>query len=163
MQVTFKGSPLTLVGTPVTVGAAFPDFTVTGNDLSPVSLADTQGVRIILTVPSVDTPTCETEVVTFNKRASEIPGVSVYTVSLDLPFAQSRFCGAQGIDAVRTVSDYKDHSFGKATGTYIAELGLLARAAFVVNAAGTVVHVEYVRETAEQPDYDAILAAAKNA
>lgn len=163
MQVTFKGDPLTLVGTQLKVNDTFPNFTVAKNDLSPLTLADTSGIRIFLTVPSVDTPTCETEVVTFNKRASEISGVSICTVSLDLPFAQSRFCGAQGIDNVITASDYKDKSFADATGTYIKELGLLTRAVFVVDGSNKVVYADYVSEVTEEPNYEAALEAAKKA
>lgn len=163
MQVTFKGDPLTLFGTQLKVNDTFPDFTVAKNDLSPLSLSDTSGVRIFLTVPSVDTPVCETEVATFNKRASEVEGVSVYTISMDLPFAQARFCGSQGIDKVTTASDYKDKNFSQATGTYINELALLTRAAFVVNSEGKIVYVQYVPEVTDQPDFDAILNSAKSA
>ena len=162
MKVTFKGDPLTLVGSQIGVGATFPDFTVTKNDLSPLTLADTNGVRIFLAVPSIDTPVCDLEVMTFNNRASEISGVSIYTISMDLPFAQARWCGAAGVKSVITASDYKDRSFAKATGTLVEELGLLTRAAFVVDQNGKVVHVEYLEEITEQPDFDAILAAAKS-
>lgn len=163
MQVTFQGNPLTLSGTQLKVGDAFPAFNVTKNDLSELSLSDTSGVRIFLTVPSLDTPVCDLEVKTFNQRASEVPGVSVYTVSMDLPFAQERWCGAANAEAVITASDYKDRVFGKATGTFITELALLSRAAFVVDANGKVTHVEYVSEITEQPNYDAVLNAAKQA
>ena len=162
MKITFQGSPLTLVGTQIKVGDLFPNFTVTKNDLSPLTLADTNGVRIFLTVPSIDTPVCDLEVMTFNNRASEIPGVSVYTVSMDLPFAQGRWCGANAVEVVETVSDYKARSFANATGTLIEALALLTRAAFVVDAAGKVVHVQYLEEITEQPNFDAILEAAKS-
>lgn len=162
MKITFQGNPLTLVGTPIKVGDVFPDFTVTKNDLSDLTLAETSGVRIFLAVPSVDTPVCDLEVMTFNKRVSEIPGVSVYTISMDLPFAQARWCGANAVEAVMTASDYKDRTFAQATGTLIEELALLTRAAFVVDANGKVAHVEYLEEITEQPDFDTILAAAKS-
>ena len=162
MKVTFQGEPLTLVGTGLKVGDMFPDFTVSKNDLSTLMFADTSGVRIFLAVPSLDTPVCDLEVMTFNNRVSEIPNVSVYTISMDLPFAQSRWCGANHVEAVQTVSDYKDRSFAKGTGTYIEELGLLTRAAFVVDANGKVVHVEYLKEITEQPDFDTILEVAKS-
>lgn len=162
MNVTFQQNPLTLVGKQLQVGDVLPEFTVVKNDLSPLASTDTTGVRIFLAVPSLDTPVCDLEVMTFNNRISEVPGVTVYTVSMDLPFAQSRWCGASGVESVVTVSDYKDRTFAKATGTYIEELGLLTRAAFVVDAAGKVTHVEYLSEITEQPDFDAILAAAKS-
>jgi len=163
MQVTFQGNPLTLVGKQIQVGDTLPTFTVAQNDLSPMSLEDTNGVRIFLSVPSLDTPVCDTEIRTFNQRATEIPGVSVHTLSMDLPFAQARWCGAAGIEAVTTASDYKDRSFAEATGTFIEELGLLTRAAFVVDANNVVKHVEYLKEITEQPNFDAILNAAKTA
>ena len=162
MKVTFQGNPLTLVGTQVKVGDTLKDFAVSKNDLSPLTLKDTSGVRIFLAVPSLDTPVCDLEVITFNKRTAELPGVSVYTMSMDLPFAQARWCGAAGVETVVTASDYKDRQFGAATGTLIEELGLLTRAAFVVDANGVVTHVEYLNEITEQPNFDAIIAAAKS-
>ena len=163
MQVTFKGNPVTLVGKEVKVGDTFRDFEVSKNDLSPLTLKDTNGVRVFLTVPSVDTPVCDLEVRTFNEKASQLQGVTVYTVSLDLPFAQARWCAAEGIENVVTVSDYKDRAFGEATGTYVKELGLLTRAAFVVDSSNKVTHVEYLGEIAEQPNFEAIINAAKEA
>ena len=163
MQVTFKGGPLNIVGKQLSVGDVFGEFTVARNDLSPLTLGDTSGVRVFLTVPSLDTPTCDTEVRSFNKRASEIPGTSVYAISMDLPFAQGRWCGASGIDSVVTASDYKDRAFAQATGTYIQELGLLTRAVFVVGSDGRVAYVQYCPEITEEPDYEAALNAAKNA
>jgi len=161
MKVTFQGNPLELVGKQIKVGDQFPDFTVTKNDLSTLTLTDTSGIRIFLTVPSLDTPVCDLEVMTFNQRASEIPGVSVYTLSMDLPFAQARWCGANAVDGVVTASDYKERSFADATGTFIKELALLTRAVFVVDATGAIVYVQYLEEITEQPDFDAILEAAK--
>ena len=162
MKITFMGNPLTLVGTQLKAGDMLPDFTVTKNDLSPLTLADTQGkTRIFLAVPSLDTPVCDMEIREFNKRAAELPNVIIYTISMDLPFAQARWCGAAGVENVVTASDYKDRVFAAATGTMIEELGLLTRAAFVVDASGKVVHVEYLEEITNQPDYNAILAAAK--
>jgi thiol peroxidase len=154
-QVRFQDSPVTLLGTQLTVGDALPDFTVTDNALEPVSLAQTSGVRVFLTVPSLDTPVCDLEVRTFGAKATALPGVSFYAVSMDLPFAQARWCGATGIDQVATLSDYKDHSFAAATGTLIEELGLLTRAVFVVDAAGRVAYVQYVPEVTDAPDYAA--------
>lgn len=163
MKVTFQGSPLTLEGTQLSVGDKFPDFTVTKNDLSKLTLKDTQGVRVILTVPSLDTGVCDTEVNTFNKRASEISGVSIYTISADLPFAQARWCGAAAVTSVVTASDYNERSFGASTGTFIKELALLTRAVFVLNAASEVVYVEYLEEITNEPNYDAAIEAAKKA
>jgi thiol peroxidase len=114
---------------------------------------------VFLSVPSIDTPVCDLEVRTFNTKAAGLPGVTVYAVSMDLPFAQARWCGAAGVEAVKTESDYKDHSFAAATGTLIEELGLLARAVFVVDDADTVTYVQYVTETTDAPDYDAAYAA----
>ncbi|MCL2608280.1 MAG: thiol peroxidase [Treponema sp.] len=163
MKITFQGNPLTLEGEQVKVKDSLKAFGVAKNDLSPLWLADTKGVRIFLAVPSLDTPVCDTEVRKFNQKASELKNVTVYAVSMDLPFAQARWCAGAGIANVVSVSDYKDHSFAKATGTFIKELGLLTRAAFVVNSAGSVVYAEYLEEITQEPNYDAILAAAKSA
>lgn len=163
MKVTFQGGPVTLTGTEIKVGDKMPGFTIVGNDMGAVTLEDTSGVRVFLTVPSLDTPVCDLEVRTFNKRAQELGNIQVWSISMDLPFAQARWCGAAGVDAVKTASDYKDRAFGQATGTYIQELGLLARAVFVVDSSGTVVYVEYVPEVTDAPDYDAALAKAKEA
>ena len=162
-QVTLKGNPFTLEGSAVSVGDAAPNFTVVGNDLSEVSLADTSGVRIFSVVPSLDTPVCDQQTRRFNEEAANLDGVTIYTVSCDLPFAQKRWCGAAGIENVVTVSDYKDRNFGAAYGTMINELKIECRAVFVVDADGKVVHAEYVPEIAEHPNYDAVLAAAKGA
>lgn len=157
MNITFKGNPVTLEGNTLKAGDRFPDFAITDNDLGTFRLSDTKGVRVIATVPSVDTSVCALEVRTFNQKAAKIPGVSVIVVSMDLPFAQQRWCAAEGIEAVKTYSDYKDHSFGHATGTYVKELGLLARAVFVVDGTGVITHAEYVPEIGHQPDFDRIL------
>lgn len=161
MQVKFNGGPVTLTGTQLNVGDPMPDFLVKANDLSDVMLDNTSGVRVFVTVPSLDTPVCDLEVRTFNKRVQELSGVEVWTVSMDLPFAQARWCGAAGVDVVKTVSDYKDRSFGQVTGTMISELGLLTRAVFVVGATGEVAYVEYVPEVTEQPNFDAAFAKIK--
>lgn len=163
MKVTFQGNPLSLSGHQVRVGELFKNFHVVKNDLSPLSFTETHGVRIFLTVPSLDTPVCDMEVKTFNERASSLPEVTIYTVSMDLPFAQERWCGSSGVNSVVTVSDYKDRSFAEATGTLIQELGLLTRAAFVVDSQNEIVHVEYLDEITEQPDFESILSAAKSA
>lgn len=161
MQVTFQGAPLTLEGTQVKVGDKAPNFITVGNDLNPVSLNDTKGKRVFLSVPSIDTPVCDTEVRRFNEEASKLERVQVYTVSMDLPFAQARWCGAAGIENVKTISDYKDREFGKNYGVYINELGLLSRAVFVIDENDMVTYVEYLKEITEEPNYEAVLNALK--
>lgn len=163
MNITFNGGPVNLVGKPLQEGAPMPGFALAANDLSPITLKDTSGVRVFVAVPSLDTPVCDLEVRTFNQRIAELGGATVWVVSMDLPFAQARWCGAAGIDAVKTVSDYKDRSFAAATGTMIAELGLLTRAVFVVDSSGTVTYAEYVPEVTNAPDYDAVIAKVKEA
>jgi len=162
-QVTMKGNPLPLEGEEVKIGSAAPGFTLTGIDLKPVSLSDTSGVRIISIVPSLDTPVCDAQTRRFNEEAAQLDGVSILTVSRDLPFAQKRWCGAAGVDKVTTLSDYKDGSFGRAWGVMIEPLQIHARAVYVVDAANKVVYGQIVPEVAEHPDYEACLAAAKQA
>lgn len=157
MQVTFKGNAVTLSGKQLQVGDAMPDFTLIDTHLQKVQNYGTSGIRVFLTVPSLDTDVCDQEVRKFNQSAAELPKVTIYAVSMDLPFAQARWCGAAGVEAVRTLSDYKDHSFGRATGTRIDELGLLTRAVFVVNAEGKITYTEYVPEITSQPDYGVVL------
>ncbi len=140
-----------------------PNFMVTDKNLAPVTLADTSGVRVFVAVPSLDTPVCDSEVRTFNQQAAQLNNVTIWVVSMDLPFAQSRWCGAAGVEKVQTVSDYKDRSFGNVTGCYIQELGLLARAVFVVDSSNKVTHVEYVPEVTDQPDFTTILEKVKQA
>ena len=161
MKVTFQGNPLTLEGTQVKVGDTAPDFTVVNNDLNPLKLSDTKGKRVFLTVPSLDTPVCDTEVRRFNQEASKLGNVTIYTISMDLPFAQARWCGGANIDKVITASDYKDREFGKNYGVYINELGLLSRAVFVVDENNKVTYVEYLSEITNEPDYDKALNALK--
>ncbi|MCZ6489485.1 MAG: thiol peroxidase [Acidobacteria bacterium] len=159
---TMKGNPLTLVGKELKVGDKAPDFTLLGNDMKPVTLADTAGkVRILSTIPSLDTPVCDAETRRFNEEAANLPGVEILAVSMDLPFSQSRWCGAAGVKNVRTLSDYRERSFGPAYGVLIQELQLESRAVFVLDKDNTLRHVEYVKEVAEHPNYESILAAAK--
>ncbi|MFJ7665635.1 thiol peroxidase [Lysinibacillus sp. NPDC097195] len=162
-QITFKKGPVTLIGNEVKVGDQAPDFTVLANDLSPVTLKDSEGkIRLFSVVPSLDTGVCDAQTRRFNEEAGNLgDNVVIYTVSVDLPFAQKRWCGAAGIDAVQTVSDHRDLSFGEAYGVYIKELRLLARAVFVVDATGKVTYVEYVPEATDHPDYEAAIAAVK--
>ncbi len=163
--VTFKGNPLTLVGDAVSSGQSAPTFTLTANDLSDKSLDDYKGrVVVMATVPSLDTPVCDTEIRRFNEEAAGLgEDVSVLAVSMDLPFAQKRWCGAAGVERVETLSDYKDRSFGRNYGLFIKELGLLARAVIVIDKQGRIAHHELVKEVAEEPNYDAALSAAKAA
>lgn len=163
MKLKFQGKPVRVSGNTLKTGDTVPDFAVINNAMNTISLKDTKGVRIFLTVPSIDTPVCDLETRTFNEKTSEIPGVTVYTISMDLPFAQNRWCAANGIKNVITASDFKDRLFGKNFGTYMDDLGLLARAAFVVDSTNRIIYVEYVPEVTNQPNFDAILAAAKKA
>lgn len=162
--VTLRGNAMTLVGPELKVGDPAPDFRLVGNDMKAVTLADTAGkVRIVASVPSLDTPVCDAETKRFNEEAAKLPGVEILTVSMDLPFAQSRWCGAAGVKNVRTLSDYKERTFGPAYGVLIPELQLDARAVFVLDQNNTIRYVEYVKEVAEHPNYEAALAAAKQA
>lgn len=163
-RVTWGPAPVDLAGPELKVGDKAPsNFTLSANDLSNVtgeSLAGT--ARIIATVPSVDTPVCDLEIKRFNSEASKLPGVTVYVVSLDLPFAQKRWCGATGSENVKTLSDYKHRSFGEAYGVYVPAKGLLARAVFVIGKDDVIKHVEYVASVGTEPNYEAALAAAKS-
>lgn len=163
-NVTFINNPVTLVGQEVKVGDQAPNFTVLANDLSSVSLSDSKGsVRIISVVPSLDTGVCDQQTRTFNVEASKLENVQVLTISVDLPFAQKRWCAASGLDNVQTLSDHRDLSFGEAYGVVMQEFRLLARAVFVVNSKDEVVYVEYVTEGTNHPNYDSALEAAKSA
>jgi thiol peroxidase len=163
--VTMQGKPLTLIGPALTVGGTLPGFVLTANDMSDLSSASYEDKVLVLSVvPSLDTGVCALQTRTFNQKASKLSeDVVILTVSMDLPFAQKRFCGAEGIDRVITASDYKHRSFGPSFGVLIKELGLLARAVFVVDRSGTVRHVEYVSEISQEPSYDAVLAAVEAA
>jgi thiol peroxidase len=159
-----KGNPLVLVGPELKPGDTAPDFDVTGNDLKPFKLADTgKGVRIFSVVPSLDTPVCDQQTRRFNEEAATLGGIEIFTVSCDLPFAQKRWCGAAGVDKVKTVSDYRNGSFGEAWGTMLKDLRIESRAIFVVNGANKITYVEYVPEVTEHPNYDAALKAARSA
>jgi len=162
---TFQGNPLTLQGPELKVGDKSPDFTLLANDLSAVSLRNSAGkVRLISVVPSVDTPVCDMQTRRFNQEASNLgDGVVILTVSMDLPFAQKRWCGAAGVDRVVMLSDHRDASFGMAYGTLIKELRLESRAIFVADQNSIIKHVEYVKEITTHPNYEAAVLAAKNA
>ena len=163
VQTTFKHNPVTLLGNEVKVGDKAPDFTVLANDLSPVSLKDSEGkIRLFSVVPSLDTGVCDAQTRRFNEAAAELgDNVIIYTVSMDLPFAQKRWCGAAGIEAVQTVSDHREGSFGQAYGVLIESLRLLTRSIFVVDAEGIVTYVEYVPESTDHPNYEAAIEAVK--
>lgn len=162
--VTFKGNPVTLIGKELKAGDSAPDFTVLANDLSPVTLNDTDGkVRIISVVPSLDTGVCDAQTRKFNEEAAKLEDVVVLTVSMDLPFAQKRWCAAAGLENVMTVSDHRDGSFGEAYGVLMKELRLLARSVFVIDSANKITYVEYVPEGTTHPQYEAALEAAKAA
>ncbi|MBF0510094.1 MAG: thiol peroxidase [Deltaproteobacteria bacterium] len=160
--ITMKGNPLTLTGEEVKVGDKAPDFKVVDNGLAMVGFSSYLGkVCIISAVPSLDTPVCDLETRRFNTEAANLnPDVVILTISMDLPFAQKRWCGAAGVDKVITLSDYRDAAFGLAYGVLIKELRLLARAVFVVDRQGIIRYQEIVPEIASEPNYDAALKAA---
>ncbi len=161
--VTFKGNPLTLLGHEVKVGDPAPDFEVLDNDLNPFRFSLRRGqVCIIASVPSLDTPVCDFETHRFNEEASKLgPKVAILTISMDLPFAQKRWCGAAGVTNLQTLSDHRHAAFGLAYGVLIKELRLLARAVFVVDAPGTIQYLQLVKELTQEPDYDAVLQAVR--
>jgi len=160
---TMKGNPLTLIGPELKAGDPAPDFNVRTLDLKEFTLGHTGGkIRIFSVVPSLDTPVCDAQTRRFNEEAAKLgEGVEIITVSLDLPFAQKRWCGAAGVDKVKVVSDYYDRSFTQAYGTLIQELHISSRAVFVVDPGNIVRYAEYVPEIASHPDYDKALAAAR--
>ncbi len=160
---TLKGNPLALIGPELKAGDKAPDFELIGSDLKPVTLGPGGTVRIFSVVPSLDTPVCDAQTKRFNDEACSVPGVEVITVSMDLPFAQSRWCGAFGIDKVKMLSDHKSASFGANYGTLIEPLRIESRAIFVVDKNNLVTYAQYVGEVADHPDYEAALAAAKAA
>ncbi len=161
--ITLQGNPFTLVGPEIKSGAEAPNFTVTANDLSPVSLGDFEGkVKIISVVPSLDTAVCDMQTRRFNQEAAALgENVIVLTISMDLPFAQARWCGAAGVSAVKTLSDYRDASFGTAYGLLIKELRLLARAVLIVDGENVVQYVQIVPEVTTEPDYEDVLNALR--
>ena len=159
-----KGNPLTLIGPELQAGDHAPDFSVVDGSLSTVNLEKTGNhVRIISVVPSLDTPVCDLQTKRFNEEAAKLPGVDILTISMDLPFAQKRWCGSFGVDKVKMLSDHKSGSFGERYGTLIKELRIESRAIFVVDSDNNLRYVEYVKEVADHPNYDAALTAAKDA
>ena len=165
--VTFKGNPVKLGGNEVKAGQPAPDFTAVDTSLQPVRMSDARGkVVIVSAVPSLDTPVCDTETRRFNEEAGKVSGVEVWTVSRDLPFAQKRWCAAAGVANVKTLSDFRERTFGPAWGVELQDgplAGLVARAVFVVGKDGKVTHAEYVSDITKEPDYEAAIAAARKA
>ncbi len=159
--ITMKGNPLTLVGKELKVGDPAPDFEGLDNDLTPVRLSSFKGkVCVVSAVPSLDTPVCDMETRRFNEEAGTLGSdVLILTISMDLPFAQKRWCGAAGVDKVITLSDHRDASFGTTYGVLIKELRLLGRAVFVLDREGTIRYIQIVKEVTDEPDYDAVLKA----
>lgn len=160
-KVTMKGNPVTLLGPELKAGDKAPDFKLVNGSLQEVSLAGSAGkTRVLLAVPSLDTPVCAIETKKFNDKAADLgDGVVVYPVSLDLPFAQKRFCAAEKTEKVVPLSDYKHHTFGEAYGVLMKENGLFARAVFVIGPDDKIKYVQLVPEIAQEPDYDAVLAS----
>jgi thiol peroxidase len=157
--VTVNGKPMTLIGKRLKEGDPAPDFEVLDNDLLPVRLSSFRGkVCVISAVPSLDTPVCDVETRRFNEEAGQLsPDVQILTISMDLPFAQKRWCGAAGVDRVITLSDHREAEFGTKYGVLIKELRLLARALFVVDRDGIIRYIQIVGEVSREPDYDTVL------
>ncbi len=162
-EITLRGNPVHLAGDLPEVGSSAPDFTLTGADLGPVSLSDLAGKRVILNIsPSIDTGICATSVKVFNERVADLDNTVQIYVSADLPMAAGRFCGAEGLDSVITGSTFKNPEFGDAYGVRMLDgklEGLLARSVVVIDSDGKVIHTELVPEIAQEPDYDAAIAA----
>jgi len=160
---TFMGNPLTLLGNMVKAGDKAIDFTVLANDLSPVKLSDFDGkIKILSLAPSIDTSVCAAQTRKFNVEAAKLTDAVILAISMDLPFALGRFCAAEGIDAVKTLSDHRDADFGSNYGFLIEELRLLNRGIVVIDQKGIVKHVEFVKENTNHPDYDKALEVAKS-
>jgi thiol peroxidase len=164
-EVTMRGNALTLLGPKIEANEDAPEFTALKDLKTPVKLSDSNGkVRVLLSVPSLDTPVCSVETKRFNDEAASLgDDVQIQVISVDTPFAQARWCGAEGVSNVVTLSDFRDRDFGKKYGVEIKDLGIYARAAFVVDKQGVVVYSEYVPEVAQEPNYAAILDAARAA
>ncbi|MGT2957758.1 lipid hydroperoxide peroxidase [Streptococcus bovimastitidis] len=161
-MTTFIGKPVTLTGQQFQVGQIADDFTLLGTDLSKKSLSDFKGKKVISVVPSIDTGICSTQTRKFNQELANLDDTYVITISVDLPFAQARWCGAEGLDKAIMLSDYYDHSFGKAYGLLMEEWHLLARAVLVLDQDNKVVYTEYVENVNTEPDYDAAIQALKS-
>src|SRR5580704_7485590 len=157
---TLQGNPMTLIGPELRASDAAPDFSVVDSSLKEVTLAATgASTRIFSVIPSLDTPVCDAQTRRFNEESARLPGVDIYTVSMDLPFAQTRFCNSFAVDHIKMLSDHKDGSFGQAYGTLIKDLRIHSRAVFVVGPDNYIKYVEYVPEVGSHPNYEAVLAA----
>jgi thiol peroxidase len=162
-KITFAGNPLTLLGKEIKVGDKAPEFNAVGAGLAPFKLSDVAGKVVVLAIyPSIDTGVCASQNRRFNAEANELKDVVVLSISCDLPFAQSRFCAAEGLENIKTISDHKDLEFGQNYGFWIKELRLLARGTVVIDKGGIVRYVEYVSEVTKEPDYEAALAIVKS-
>jgi thiol peroxidase len=161
--VSMHGNPLTLIGKELSAGDSAPDLELLDNDLNPIKLSSFQGkVCVISSVPSLDTPVCDMETRRFNEAAGQLgDDVVILTVSVDLPFAQKRWCGAAGVENVVTLSDHRDTAFGTAFGVLIKELRLLGRSIFILDRNGIIQYIQNVKELSEEPDYDAVLEAVQ--
>ena len=161
--IAMRENPLTLVGEEMKVGNPAPDFIVLDNNLSPVKFSSYRGkICIISSVPSLDTPVCDIETRKFNEEAGRLgEDVVILTISMDLPFAQKRWCAAAGVNRVQTLSDHRDASFGTSYGVLIKELRLLARAVFLVDRKGILQYIQLVKEISKEPDYEEVLNALK--
>lgn len=159
VKVTFAGNPLTLLGNEIKVGDKAPDFTAVGAGLVPVKLSDFAGKTVIIAVyPSVDTSVCAAQNRRFNTEMNKLKDTVVLSISCDLPFAQSRFCAAEGLENIKTISDHKDLDFGEKYGFVLKELRLLARGTVVVDKSGIVRYIEHVPEVTNEPNYEASIA-----
>ena len=158
-KVTFGGNPVTLVGNAAETGKTASEFTVLDSDMNPVKLSDFEGkIKVLSIAPSIDTPVCANQTRTFNKEATKMnDNVSVLSISVDLPFALKRFCAAEGIENVETLSDHKDLDFGTKYGFLIEEMRLLARGIVIIDEKNTIRYVEYVSEIGEEPNYEKAL------
>ncbi|RYG66502.1 thiol peroxidase [bacterium] len=161
--VLFKGNPVELSGTPPHIGDTAPPFELTGGDMAPVTLADSAGkIRILSIVPSIDTPVCSIQTARFNRELDSLPDSVVgYTISIDTPFAQNRWCGVEGVEKMKLLSDFRGNTFGRDYGLYLNDIGLLARAVIIVDKDDKIVYEELVPSISEEPDYAAALQALK--
>lgn len=161
--VTLHGKPVEMSGEPPAVGAPAPAFDLVSNSMDSVRLSDSDGkIRVLSVVPSVDTSVCSLQTVRFNREFAQMPeSVVGYTISVDTPFAQTRFCGTEGIEKMQLLSDYKGNTFGHDWGLYIQDMGALARSVFIVDKDGTIAYEQIVPEISQEPDYDAVMAKVK--
>ena len=160
--IKFAGTPMTLVGPEIKIGDKAPDFTALTPDLAPLSLSSTKGqVRVISVVPSIDTSVCDIQTRRFNEEAAKIDGLTILSISVDLPFAIKKYCATKGIENIKTLSDHKDLDFGLKYGFVIEELRLLARGTVVIDRDDIVRHIEYVANVTDHPDYDKVIATVK--